>query len=213
MTQARVYRTRRPDHRHYPGSSAEAALHHRRQGTEPAGRYAGRRVTRQAGSKYLDTTWTKKHGKSHDDGGKFSIHADKRYQVISKLETDTAATHDSQHFDAVLDPGDTRRDVYANQGHPNAAREDKLKAAGYHHHIQRKGQRNRPLSDCQERRNRHIAKTRARVEHVFGAMAKMEGKWMRIVGQARANFAMTMMPTCYNFQRLVYLKRAAIEAS
>ncbi len=36
---------------------------------------------------------------------------------------------------------------------------------------------------------------------------------MRIVGQARANFAMTMMPTCYNFQRLVYLKRAAIEAS
>lgn len=71
---------------------------------------------------------------------------------------------------------------------------------------------NHPLSDCQERRNRHIAKTRARVEHVFGAIAQMGGKLVRIVGQARANFAMTMMAACYNLKRLVYLKRAGIEA-
>ena len=33
-------------------------------------------------------------------------------------------------------------------------------------------------------------------------------KLVRIVGQARANFAMTLMTTCYNLKRLVYLKRS-----
>jgi IS5 family transposase len=51
--------------------------------------------------KDLDATWTKKHGKSHH-GYKLSINVDKRYKVIRKIETDTASTHDSQHFDAVL---------------------------------------------------------------------------------------------------------------
>jgi IS5 family transposase len=161
--------------------------------------------------KDLDATWTKKHGKSHH-GYKLSINVDKRYKVIRKIETDTASTHDSQHFDAVLDPANTSRDVFADKGYPSAERETKLKAAGYRNHIQRKGQRNHPLSDCQERRNRRIAKTRARVEHVFGAIAQMGGKLVRIIGQARANFAMTMMATCYNLKRLVYLKRAGIEA-
>ena len=51
--------------------------------------------------KDLDATWTKKHGKSHH-GYKLSISVDKKYKVIRKLVTDTASTHDSQHFDAVL---------------------------------------------------------------------------------------------------------------
>lgn len=88
--------------------------------------------------KDLDATWTKKHGKSHH-GYKLSINVDKRYKVIRKIETDTASTHDSQHFDAVLDPANTSRDVFADKGHPSAERETKLKAAGYRNHIQRKG--------------------------------------------------------------------------
>lgn len=51
--------------------------------------------------KDLDATWTKKHGKSHH-GYKLSINMDKRYKVIRKIETGTASTHDSQHFDSVL---------------------------------------------------------------------------------------------------------------
>ena len=92
-------------------------------------------------------------------------------------------------------------------------REAKLKAAGHRNHIQRKGHRNQPLSACQERRNRRIAKMRARMEHVFGAIAQMGGKLLRISGQTRATFAMTMMAVCYNLKRLTYLKRAGIEAS
>jgi hypothetical protein len=47
---------------------------------------------------------------------------------------------------------------------------------------------------------------------VFGAMEQMGGKLLRTIGQARANFAMTMMAACYNLKRLVYFSKAEIEA-
>ena len=61
-------------------------------------------------------------------------------------------------------------------------------------HVERRHRhRNKPLSECQQRRNTRIARTRARVEHVCGAIDQMGGKLLRTIGQARANFAM-MMP-------------------
>jgi len=35
---------------------------------------------------------------------------------------------------------------------------------------------------------------------VFGAIEQMGGKLLRTIGQARANFAMTMMAACYNLR-------------
>ena len=177
------------------------------QGAMPAGWKPAKR--RQ---KDLDaTSWTKKHGKS-TFGYKLSINVDKKYKLIRKIETDTARTHDSQHFDDVFDTANTSRDVYADRGYPSAEREAWLKENGFRNQIQRKGQRNKPLSECQQRRNTRIAKTRARVEHVFGAIEQMGSKLLRTIGQARANFAMTMMAACYNLKRLVYLQKAGIEA-
>jgi IS5 family transposase len=156
-----------------------------------------------------DATWTKKHGKSHH-GYKLSVNVDKTHKIIRKIVTDTASTHDSQHFDAVIDSANTSRDVYADRGYPSEEREAWLKANGYRNRIQRKGQRNKPLSETQQGRNRGIAKTRARVEHAFGAIEQMGGKLIRTIGQARANFAMTMMAACYNLKRLAYFQRAGI---
>ena len=56
------------------------------------------------------------------------------------------------------------------------------------------------------------ARTRARVEHVFGAIDQKGGKLLRTIGQARANFAMTMMAACYKLNRLVYFHKAGIKA-
>jgi transposase, IS5 family len=159
--------------------------------------------------KDLDATWTKKHGKSHH-GYKLSVNVDKTHKFIRKIVTDTASTHDSQHFDAVIDPANTNRDVYADRGYPSEEREAWLKANGYRNRIQRKGHRNKPLSEAQQRRNHGIAKTRARVEHAFGAIEQMGGKLIRTIGQARANFAMTMMAACYNVKRLAFFQRAGI---
>ncbi|CAH1086583.1 hypothetical protein NTG1052_570010 [Candidatus Nitrotoga sp. 1052] len=77
--------------------------------------------------------------------------------------TGTASTHNSQHFNAVLDPANACREVYADKGYPNAAREAQLKEAGCRNRIQRKGVRNNLLLARQEMRNKRIAKICARV--------------------------------------------------
>ncbi|MFZ2207067.1 MAG: IS5 family transposase [Porticoccaceae bacterium] len=161
--------------------------------------------------KDIDATWTKKHGKSHF-GYKLSINVDKKYKIIRTIETGTASTHDSQHFVNVFYTLNTSRDVYADRGYTSKGREDWLKDKGYRNQIQRKGTRNKPLSECQHGRNHRIAKTRTRVEPVFAAIDQMGGKTIRTIGQARASFAMTMMAACYNLKRLVYFQKAGIEA-
>lgn len=159
--------------------------------------------------KDLDATWTKKHGKSHF-GYKLSVNVDRKHKFIRKIVTGTASTHDSQHFEAVIDTANTSRDVYADRGYPSEEREAWLKANGYRNRIQRKGHRNTPLSEARQRRNHRIAKTRARVEHAFAAIEQMGGKLIRTIGQARATFAMTMMAACYNLKRLVYFQRVGV---
>ncbi|WP_434662408.1 IS5 family transposase [Paraburkholderia sp. A3BS-1L] len=161
--------------------------------------------------KDLDATWTKKHGKSHY-GYKLSINVDRKYKFIRQIETDTASTHDSQHFENVFDTSNTSRDVYADRGYPSDGREAWLKEKGFRNQIQRKGKRNKALSACHQRRNQRIARTRARVEHVFATIEQMGGKLIRTIGQARASFAMTMMAASYNLRRLVYFGKAGIEA-
>ncbi len=99
-----------------------------------------------------------------------------------------------------------------NGGHLRCSKKWDQDGTGTTLTIQRKGQRNKPLSECQQRRNKRIARTRARVEHVFGAIDQMGGKLLRTIGQARANFAMTMMAACYNLKRLVYFQKAGIKA-
>lgn len=104
------------------------------------------------------------------------------------------------------------RDVYVDRGYPSEEREAWLKENGFRNRIQRKGKRNKPLAECRQGRNKRLAKTRARVEHVFGAMEQMGGKLLRTICRARANFAMTMMVACYNLKRLVHFQEAGIEA-
>jgi len=159
--------------------------------------------------KDVDATWTKKHGKSHH-GYKLSVNVDRHHKFIRKIVTDTASRHDSQHFEAVMDGANTSRDVYADRGYPSAQREEWLKTNGYRNRIQRKGKANRPLSEAQQRRNNHISKVRARVEHAFATIEQMGGKMIRTIGQARADFALTMMAACYNMKRLSYFQRAGI---
>jgi IS5 family transposase len=120
----------------------------------------------QRRQKDTEATWTKKHGKS-DFGFKLSVNVDKKYKVIRKIEKGTASIHATQHFDAVFDETNTSRDAYADRGYPSDGRTEKLKTGGFCNHIQCKGKRNNPLSQCQQLRNRRIAKTRARLEHVL----------------------------------------------
>lgn len=161
--------------------------------------------------KDTDATWTKKHGKSHF-GYKLSINIDNQNKLIRKYKTDTAKVHDSQHIDDVIDDLNTNANVYADSGYAGKPIKDKLKQHNLRNHIQNKGVKNKPLSECQKRRNKRIAKTRVRVEHSFAQMQHMGGKLIRTIGQARANVQMGLLVCCYNLKRLVYLKKHRIVA-
>ena len=87
-------------------------------------------------------------------------------------------------------------------------RQEMLKALGFKDGIQRKAQKNKPLSACQQRRNKAIAKRRAKVEHVFAGIRHMGGKFLRCIGQVRASATMVLMAACYNLKRLAsFLER------
>lgn len=135
--------------------------------------------------KDTDARWTKKHGKSYF-GYKVSVNADKRYKLVRKLKVSTASEHDTLHFDQVLDPSNTNRDIVADKGYVDGEREARLNQQGWRVRIQRKGSKDKPISATQEGRNKRIAKTRARVEHVFAGLAEMGGKGLRTIGLARA---------------------------
>ena len=161
--------------------------------------------------KDIDARWTKKHGKSYF-GYKISASADRRYKLIRKIRTSSASEHDTLHFEGVIDPANTSRDIYADKGYIDGEREARLAGQGWRVHIQRKGSKGKPVSAAQERRNKRIAKTRARVEHVFAGLAQMGAKVLRSIGLPRATLQLNWKVATYNLQRLCYLKQAGIEA-
>ena len=79
-------------------------------------------------------------------------------------------------------------------------------------HIQRKDSKDRLISAAQQRRNHRIAKTRARIEHVFAGLAQMGSKTLRSNGLACARLLLNWKVAADNLQRLVYLKEAGVEA-
>lgn len=159
----------------------------------------------------VDATWTKKHGKSCF-GDKLSISADRRYQVIRKLKVSPASENDTLHREDVLDTANTGRDLYGDKGYVDGGREARLKAKGWRVHIQRKAEKDKPLSACQKRRNTRIARVRARVEHVFAAIDQMGGKLLRCIGLDRADFLLTGKAATYNLRRLCSLKACGVVA-
>ena len=153
----------------------------------------------------------KKHGKSHF-GYKLHASVDKRHKLIRKVIITDAAVADTCIFEDLLDPNNTSRDVYADRGYPSARREADLNQAGWRVHIQRKGTATKAISATQKQRNRGIATPRARVEHVFGALAQMGGKLVRCIGIVRTRFALNLKVASYNLKRMVFLKERGLAA-
>ena len=86
-----------------------------------------------------------------------------------------------------------------------------MKQAGWRVHIQRRGHATKGISETQKRRNRAIATPRARVEHVFGALAQMGGKLVRYLGIVRTTLVLHLKAASYNLKRLVFLKEHGLE--
>lgn len=134
--------------------------------------------------------WTKKHGKSYF-GYELSVSADKQYKLLRRIKISTAAENATCHLEDVLNRLNTSRDLYGDKGYVDGEREARLKWHGWRLHIQRKARQGKPLSGCQQRRNIRIARTRARVEHVFAGLECLGGKGLRCIGLARATLLLS----------------------
>jgi len=151
-----------------------------------------------------------KHGKSHY-GYKNHVSVDRRHKLVRRYQVTDAAVHDSRVVDDILDPDNTASDVWADSAYRSASIEAKLGEKGLKSRIHRKGHRNKPLSEWEQRGNKTRSRVRARVEHVFGAQSNdMGGALVRSIGLVRARARIGLKNLAYNMRRLVQLERLAV---
>jgi IS5 family transposase len=163
----------------------------------------------QRRQKDTDARWTKKNDETHY-GYKNHINADAATKLIQDYAITPANVHDSQVFDALLDPQSPdeaggKRPVYADSAYRSAEREADLAERGLESQIHEKGTRAAPLTDDQKAANRKKSTVRARVEHIFGAQAVMNGHLIRTIGLERAKVKIGLLNLTYNMRRLVQL--------
>jgi len=151
--------------------------------------------------KDINARWTKKHGKTHY-GYKNHLSIDRQNKVIRKYAVTSAAVHDSNLFERLLDETNTSGSVWADSAYRSAARQQALQEAGYRSHIHRKGTGKRPLNAREQEANRKRSKVRARVEHIF---AQQSNRLVRTIGQTRAEVKIGLMNIVYNMRRLAWL--------
>ncbi len=157
--------------------------------------------------KDVDARWTKKNGVSHY-GYKNHINTDVGYGFIRRYAVTDASVHDSKMLGAVLDADNTDDDVWADSAYLSETIAEVLCWMGFISHINERAYRNRPLSEEQQAANRERSKTRAKVEHVFGAVVNdMSGKAIRSIGLARAQVNLGLKNLTYNLKRLVFWQK------
>jgi len=155
--------------------------------------------------KDTDARWTKKNGKNYF-GYKNHVQVDVQHKFVRDYDVTDAAVHDSNVFEELLDAENTSREVWADSAYRSAETISQLKAAGFRERIQRKGYRNRKLTKRELRGNHTRAKTRSRVEHVFGVQAqKMGDRLLRCIGKIRARCRIGLRNLAYNVDRYALL--------
>ena len=76
----------------------------------------------------------------------------------------------------------------------------------------RKGYKNKPLTDEQKASNKVKSKIRVRVEHVFGFVENsMHGSYIRCIGMIRAEATIGLMNITYNIFRYIQLNKVPIK--
>jgi IS5 family transposase len=156
-----------------------------------------------------DARWTKKHGSSLF-GYKNHISADAPHKLIRRYSVTSAARHDSQETDNLLDPTNSSGDVWGDSAYRSQAREEQLARDGYRSRMHRRAARGHALSERAQEANTKRSRTRARIEHIFGEQTTaMGGKIVRTIGLVRAKAKIGMMNLAYNIRRFATLERLA----
>ena len=150
--------------------------------------------------KDTDARWIKKNGKSFF-GCKNHISVDVKRKFIRKYAATSAEVHDSNIFEELLSC-DSSRDVCADSAYRSEEKLNSLKSNGYREHLNRKGTKNRKLTEWEKRGNRTRSEIRSRIEHVFGIQAQRAGNMiLRGIGFMRAAAKIGLRNLTFNLAR------------
>jgi len=151
--------------------------------------------------KDVDARWTKKNGKTYY-GYKNHVSVDVKHKFVRGYAVTDASVHDSQVFEELLDENNSSRDVYTDSAYRSEESIQRLEELGFREHLQRKGCKNHKLTKWEQQGNRTRAKTRSRIEHVFGVQAMVAGNLiLRCIGMIRARVKIGLRNLAYNINR------------
>lgn len=155
--------------------------------------------------KDVDARWTKKNGLSYY-GYKNHINVDRANKLIRKYDVTTASTHDSQALEGLLDSENTADVIWADSAYRSKKIETFLAEKRVRSQIHHKGTRGKKLSEFKDKVNHKRSKTRARVEHIFGAQSQMGPTISRSIGLARTKAWIGLRNLTYNLRRFIFLE-------
>ena len=156
--------------------------------------------------KDTDARWTRK-GREFHFGYKDHVKADADSKLITDYTVTPANVHDSQPMPAMINEND--KAIYADSAYWGSVVAEALPDT-VENHIHERGTKKQPLTEEQKASNRRKAKTRCRIEHIFGFMTRsMHGLTVRCVGLARAEFNIGLTNLIYNLCRFEFLNRSA----
>lgn len=160
---------------------------------------------RKKAQKDLDANWTKKNSKSYH-GYKNHVKVDSASKLIDHYVVTVASVTDGEMAWDLLDERDAGQDIHADKGYDWQDVKDGIALAKMNDCTHKKARRNKPLTQQEEERNKELRRTRARVEHVFGAINKqLHGLSVRCIGLVRATFRVGLTNLCYNMLRSLHL--------
>ena len=150
-----------------------------------ANRSDGRRMSRQGGLP---------DPHQHAFGYKNHISVDAKYKLIRDYAMTDAGVHESGVFGELLDETNTSRDVWADSAYRSEDALAELERRKYREHLQRKGCRNRKLSDWEKQGNGTYSRIRCRIEHVFGIQSRIAKNFiLRTIGTIQAEIKIGLL--------------------
>ena len=141
-------------------------------------------------------------------GYKNHISIDRRHGVIRRHKASDAAAHDGARLrEGLVDPANTASDVWADTAYRSQANEEYLERHGRKSRIHHKKPKGKPMPKAVASANAGKSKIRAHVEHVFAEQKDRMGLFVRTIGLARAEAAITIANMAYNMKRWCWLDR------
>lgn len=156
-------------------------------------------------TKQKEATYTKKHGRTYH-GYKAHVATDGN-GVITDYVYDTAAVHDSQHIDHLIEGEPSGGAVFADSAYMDKSRKQRLEKEGvFCGIIERRVRGQAELTAAQRAHNRLCASFRAFVEHPFAWMKRAGGfVRARYRGLCRNAVDFGLGAIAYNFERSLSL--------